>query len=343
MAGGSTSQRRRSQRYSGIVLDGRYRIEGPLAAGGMGAVLRATQITLGRPAAVKIIRPKHLHDQEVVRRFWIEARTTASLRHPNIIDVWDFGSTTRGDLYLVMELIEGRSLKALLDEGGAMAPGRAIAIAAQVLEALQYAHAHGVVHRDLKPSNVLLSGEGHVTLVDFGIAKVVDHVESTRTGTFIGSPRYASPEQLLHGEATPCSDVYGVGILLYEMLSGHSLFDETTPAGWAVAHIKERPRRPTADGVPLDGPLVQIVGQCLEKDPELRPGSAQALRTLLLGLDPDLCVWHRRAAGRPPPRDESGQLFLKAGTVDPAESHQFRRDHQPSALSRALSWLAARV
>ncbi len=274
---------------AGEEFEGRYRIERVLGEGGFGVVFEATQLSIGRLVALKILHRRLSSNLQVVARFQREARTVAALEHPNIIGVHDFGSTDQGEMYLVMDYVEGEELKEVLDRERTLDLHRLLAIAAQTLDALADAHAAGIIHRDLKPENIRLTqkerrGE-QVRLLDFGIAKVIGGDGSnpaiTATGATLGSPHYMSPEQCKAQPLTGASDIYSLGCILYECLTGRPLFVKASATEYLVAHVQERPEPPTRDGQPVGGPIVDFIQHCLAKPPAARPTDAlAALRTV---------------------------------------------------------------
>src|SRR5438128_1366245 len=264
---------------AGQVLDGKYRLDALLAEGGMGAVYRATHVMLGKTIAIKLIRSAIGSSPEIVRRFQREARAATALNHPNIVSVYDLGQTPDGTLYIAMEYIEGPSLRAVIQAGRALAPLRTVAILRQVASALATAHKHNIIHRDLKPHNIMLAtgidGSEQAKLVDFGIAKTFDEsTQLTSLGSALGTPHYMSPEQIEGGAVDARSDLYALGIILYEMLVGEVPFaDQSTPAV-LIKQLKERPARPSLKNATVPAALEAISLRCLEKDPEQRFQSA---------------------------------------------------------------------
>ncbi len=273
----------------GEEFEGRYRIERVLGEGGFGVVFEATQLSIGRPVALKVLHRRLSSNLQVVARFQREARTVAALEHPNIIGVHDFGSTDDGEMYLVMDFVEGEELKHVLDRECTLDLARLLAIAAQTLDALADAHAAGIIHRDLKPENIRLTQKDRrgeqVRLLDFGIAKVLggddSHPSITVTGATLGSPRYMSPEQCKAQPLTGASDIYSLGCILYECLTGRPLFVRGAATEYLVAHVQERPEAPVRDGQRVGGPLVDFIATCVAKAPAARPADAlTALRTV---------------------------------------------------------------
>ena len=271
---------------AGQVLDGKYRLDALLAEGGMGAVYRATHVMLGKSVAIKLIRSAIVASPEIVRRFQREARAATALNHPNIVSVYDLGQTPDGTLYIAMEYIDGPSLKTLIQSGRAIPAARTIAILRQVASALATAHRHNIVHRDLKPHNIMLAagpdGAEVAKLVDFGIAKTFDEsTQLTSAGGALGTPYYMSPEQIEGRTVDARCDIYALGIILYEMLVGEVPFaDQSTPAV-LVKQLKERPIRPSLKNAAVPPALEAIALRCLEKDPEQRFQTADAVAAAL--------------------------------------------------------------
>ena len=271
----------------GRVIDERYRVDSLLGRGGMGAVYRAHHLSMGKPVAVKVVRPELGGTVDAARRFHREARAASLLSHPHTIRVFDFGQMPDRTLYMVMELLDGRSLARLIAEGP-VAWQRAARIAGEVAQSLIEAHAHGLVHRDLKPENiVLIDTAGHadfVKVLDFGIAKVLtgsSGVSSvTESGAVVGTPYYMAPEQASAPQGiTNAVDVYALGVILYEMLTGHLPFMGDTPMEVLMAHVtRPAPDLPPDVGVPAA--LRGLLGRMLSKEPPSRPSAAEVLAAL---------------------------------------------------------------
>ncbi len=280
------------ERLCGQTLAGKYRIEGFLSQGGMGAVYRATHLMLGKPVALKLIRPEIVTSPEVVRRFQREARAASLLSHPNIVTIHDLGQAEDGTLYLAMELCAGMSLKELIVAEGPFRPRRAALLCHAIAGALALAHRQGIVHRDLKPQNVMVGrdGEGRESpkLLDFGIAKAVesDGATLTSTGMVLGTPRYMSPEQAKGLPVDGKSDLYSLGIIFYEMLCGRVPFDDPSVPSLLVKQMAEPPRPPRSL-CPEVPPLIElIVLRLLEKDPARRYRCAEDLCAALTAIEP---------------------------------------------------------
>lgn len=246
----------------------------------MAVVYKGLDETLQRPVAIKVLRPDYSCDTDFVRRFRREAQAAANLFHPNIVNVYDIGEE-RGMHYIVMEYVEGKTLKEVIREKGKLDPTEAARITLQICDALEKAHSSGIVHRDIKPHNILIDSSGRVKVTDFGIARAVSNSTLTKAGTMMGSAHYVSPEQAQGEPADERSDIYSLGITFYEMLTGKVPFDAEEPLGLALKHVEEEPAPPSEvdPGVPED--LDPIVMKCLEKDPRLRPQSARELANVL--------------------------------------------------------------
>jgi serine/threonine protein kinase len=276
----------------GTVLDD-YRIERRLAAGGFGAIYRATHVVSGQPVALKVLHTRLASERDVVARFRREAQALSALKSPHTITAYEFGETPEGMMYIVMELLEGESLYERFRASGALPWRRVVAITRQVCSALAEAHAFGIVHRDLKPRNIHLERVGadpdFVKVLDFGIAKILhgsalDDVDITRTGQMIGSFDYMAPEQMFGGAVSPRSDIYTLGVVMYEMISGDKPFgDPESPA--AMLHAIAT-RTPVALSTITDAPpaLDAIVTRCLARETAHRYASVEELDADLAGV-----------------------------------------------------------
>jgi tRNA A-37 threonylcarbamoyl transferase component Bud32 len=269
------------------VIAGRFRVECELGRGGMGTVYRASHLGLERIVAVKVLKPEFCADREVAERFMREARTMARLRHPRAAMIFDAGHLADGRPFIVMEYVEGSTLAETLARDGQFAPERAVCVAAEICDVLAEAHALGIVHRDLKPSNIMLNGRG-VCVLDFGIAKVLQtSTEVTRThattetGLVIGTPRYMSPEQCLGHPVGPASDLYSVGVLLYEMLTGRPPFVDQLSSAVLVKQATAAPPPISALRPECPPKLAAAVHSLLSKNPAQRLASAVEVRRLL--------------------------------------------------------------
>lgn len=254
----------------GVLLAGRYRLEGPVAAGGVGEVWRAADQVLARPVAVKVLRASYAGDPQTRARFRQEARNAGCLSHPGIAQVYDYGEAgPPGAPYLVMELVEGRSLAEVL-AAGPVGPAWVMDLIAQVAAGLDAIHAAGMVHRDIKPGNLLLRPDGQVKITDFGIAHVAWSVPVTGSDTLIGTPAYLAPERAAGGSTIPASDLYSLGVVGYECLAGAPPF-HGPPAEVAAAH-RNRPLPPLPPEVPAAASA--LIGELTAKDPGARPSPA---------------------------------------------------------------------
>ncbi len=264
----------------GVVLDRRYRIESRIARGGMSTVYRATDLRLDRPVAVKIMDPQFAADPQFLARFEFEARAVARLNHPGLVAVYDQGQD--GDhVFLVMELVEGGTLRELLRERGPMPPHAAAAVAAPVLGALAVAHRAGLVHRDVKPENVLISEAGEVKIADFGLVRAVAAATTTSRSVILGTAAYLSPEQVTTGSADARSDVYSAGVLVFEMLTGRTPFTGDTSLSVAYQRVEKDVPDPGSwiDGVPEE--FDELVRRATEREPGERFDDAEAMARAL--------------------------------------------------------------
>ncbi|MFN7210643.1 MAG: serine/threonine-protein kinase, partial [Aggregatilineales bacterium] len=285
---------------SGQTL-GKYQILERLGRGGMATVYRAYQLGMDRIVAVKVLHPQYTDDPSFVERFKREARSVGALRHPNIVQVIDF-DVQDGEYYMVMEYIETESLKDHLQKRGALPVGEALSIARKLADALAYAHMHGMLHRDVKPANVLMGKNDEPILTDFGIAKLIDSTGLTASGAAVGTPAYMSPEAGRGDPVDERTDVYSLGVMLYEMLSGQLPFDADTPYAVILKHINEPPPplRPRAPYLPES--VERIVIKALEKDKARRYQSAAELRDALLKAEQELHKAEETLDLKPTPR-----------------------------------------
>ncbi len=270
----------------GTVIDDRYQLESILGDGGMGIVYAGRHIELNRPLAVKVLRREIALSKSSLRRFEREAQAATALNHHHIITTLDFGRLPDGAPYMVMERLDGAPLDQVSYEEGAMKPARAVKIARQLCEALAAAHATGIIHRDLKPENIQLvqSAQGDfVKVLDFGIAKVSGVTQLTATGHIIGTPRYMSPEQCRGDEVDPRADIYSVGIILYELVTGRLPFDGDL--GTVIRHQLSSDPVPPSHFVSIPAELEEVILRCMAKDPAKRFESAEALDAALARVE----------------------------------------------------------
>jgi eukaryotic-like serine/threonine-protein kinase len=256
------------------VLSGRYELGSRLGKGGMASVFRGTDRLLGRTVAVKVLAPQFAEDRKFVERFRREAQAAAGLNHPNVVSVFDTGSAD-GVHYIVMEFVEGRTLADIIHEEGALPPRRAAEIAVAVCRALSSAHEKGMVHRDVKPGNVLITPDGGVKVADFGIARVAVGEPLTVTGSVMGTASYLSPEQAKGEKVDARSDIYSLGCVLYEMLTGRTPFEADSPVSIAYKHVEEQPTAPSTVNPAVPRELGAVVMKALAKDPADRQHGAE--------------------------------------------------------------------
>lgn len=312
----------------GHTLDEKYLLEETLGIGGMGTVYRAKHLLIDKAVAVKVLNQRFFEDEAAQLRFRREAKAAGRLQHQNAVTVTDFGQTHDGYVYIVMELLVGRTLRDVLAKEAPLDAARAVSIMLQATEAVAAAHEAGIIHRDLKPANIFIVQRAEfpslVKVLDFGIAKIaadsLDEEDPTLTiiGAMIGTPRYMSPEQCDGAELTPAADVYSLGVILYEMLTGMVPFSGSTPLAIALKHASEEPTPPRAIVASVPPDLERVVLHALQKRPEDRPANAAEFRRELyetaerLGLEhaaitsgPDLAALRNIGTESP-----SGRLII---------------------------------
>lgn len=288
--------------YIGKTVASKYRVEQMIGEGGMGKVYKATQLALDKPVVLKVLRQALLSDERTVARFQREAKAASRLNHPNSISVLDFGQSDDGALFIAMEYVQGKDLHQILSREWPLPESRVIRVMSQVLSALADAHSAGVIHRDLKPENIMVEqrrGEADfVKVLDFGIAKIVDGSADdgpalTRAGFVCGTPEYMSPEQARGAQLDHRSDLYAVGVIIYQLCAGLLPFDSDSAVGFATKHLTEVPpppskRRPDAKISPA---MERLIMKALAKNPDDRPQTAEQFRAELLAIEKE-----RRAA-----------------------------------------------
>lgn len=267
-------------KYIGKTLDDRYDIKEIIGVGGMANVYKATDVREGRTVAVKILREEHLQDEEVLRRFRNESKAIAVLNHPNIIKVYDM-SFTGSDQYIVMELVDGITLKEYIEQQKRLRWKEAVHFTVQILRALQHAHDKGIVHRDIKPQNIMLLSDGTIKVADFGIARFSRASQQTVTDKAIGSVHYISPEQAKGEPTDQKSDLYSLGVMLYEMTTGTLPFDAESPVTIALKQIQAQPKLPRELNPEIPEGLQDIIVRAMQKDPSRRyQTAAEMLRDI---------------------------------------------------------------
>jgi serine/threonine protein kinase len=322
----------------GKVVHERFRIIAPIARGGMGAVYKAEQAPLGRLVALKVLSPKHEEDQdpEFRKRFFLEAATVAKLTHPNTVTVFDYGQS-EGIYFIVMELLEGETLKKVMKDEGPFPAERAMHVTKQICRSLREAHRLGIIHRDMKPGNVMLLSQGdekdYVKVLDFGLVKDIESGEEedlTQAGVFMGSPKYMSPEQIQGERVDGRSDIYSIGILLYEMLAGHPPFQREKQVQILMDHINTPvPLLVAPEGAPpIPDEVAQIVYKCLQKKREDRFADMDQVLMALKNVAGELSM-HLPASG-----ELSGEHHL--GRTPISGVHQLGGDPMRTTSSGAI-------
>lgn len=265
------------------ILNERYKIFKELGKGGMAIVYEAQDLLLDRKVALKMLRPEYVNDKDFVRRFRHEAKAVARLSHPNVVNIFDIGQDGKYH-YLVMEDIEGRNLKDIIKEKGRLPISEALDISKQICSALVIAHKNNIIHCDIKPHNILITPDQQVKVTDFGIARAVTSSTMTITDTIVGSAHYFSPEQARGGEIKTRSDLYSLGIVLYEMLTGEVPFKGDSPISVALKHIQETPKKPSLINPELTPVVERLVMKAIAKDPEERFRNAGEMRENILQI-----------------------------------------------------------
>ena len=268
----------------GKYIANRYEILEKVGNGGMATVYRAKDMILNRNVAVKVLKEEFTTDEEFIRRFNVEAQSAAALTHPNIVSIYDVGNENN-IYYIVMELIQGKTLKQIIIKDGKLPWKWSVNIAIQIAQALEAAHKNNIIHRDIKPHNIIITEEGTAKVTDFGIAKAVSNSTITAFGTTIGSVHYFSPEHARGGYTDAKSDIYSLGVVMYEMLTGRVPFDADTPVSIALKHMQEKPVEPRTLNEKIPPAINSIIMKAMEKEPSLRYQSAtEMLKDLKLAL-----------------------------------------------------------
>ncbi len=318
------------------IVDDRYDVGRGLGSGGMGEVFLARDRVLGRDVALKVLRRQYAGDSEFAERFKREARSAASLSHPNIVQVYDRGETEDGASYIAMEYVPGGTLKEKISREGPLAAPEAAALGAQVAEALGAAHDRGMVHRDIKPQNVLLTARGAAKVADFGIARAGSSVTISKTGSVMGTAGYMSPEQALGEPATPKSDLYSLGVVLYEALTGELPYTADNPIAVSMKHVTEPLRPPREIDPTIPEGMNALATKLMAKDPEDRYASADE-------LSDDL--WRVTRGRRPAAVGEGWGTHAQPTKVAPSNLTNEMPPVRPAPLRRrrGLPWLLIAV
>jgi beta-lactam-binding protein with PASTA domain/predicted Ser/Thr protein kinase len=319
--------------HQGTVVDERYTLDRRIGSGGMADVWLADDTELDRKVAIKILHDKYAQDAEFVQRFQREAQAAAGLQHPNVVGVFDRGAFD-GTYFIAMEYVDGPSLKDLVK--GGMEPKDAIDFTRQILNAARFAHRKGIVHRDLKPQNVLIDDEGRARVADFGIARAGENSDITATGSVMGTAQYISPEQAQGKETTPRSDIYSIGVVLYEMLTGRVPFEGDSAVAVALKQVSEAPRRPSAINPNVPPALDAVVMRALAKDPDARFKDADAFLKALDAAE--------KAPDKPRPQDTAafaavtpeGEADIPGEQAPYVEEEEWERQRR----RRRLRWVA---
>jgi serine/threonine protein kinase, bacterial len=319
----------------GALLDGRYRVAGKIATGGTSTVYRGLDTRLDRPVACKVMDSRYAGDQQFLRRFEMEARAVARLKDPGLVAVYDQGVDGRYP-FLVMELVEGGTLRELLAERGPMPPHAVAAVLRPVLGGLAAAHRAGLVHRDVKPENVLISDEGEVKIVDFGLVRAVAEAGITSTSVILGTAAYLSPEQVRDGDASPRSDVYAAGIVAYELLTGHTPFTGDTSLSVAYQRLDTDVPAPSSviNGVPAQ--FDELIERATALDPADRYADAHDMGAAL-----DAIANQLRLPGFRVPSPRNSALHRSAAAHHTTDQHRTADHRRTTDRHRAAEQLGS--
>ena len=309
--------------YLGTVIEGRYLVDSVLGEGGMGIVYAGRHRTLAKRVAIKVLKRELADDRDMLERFFNEARAASSIGSPHIADVADFGMLPDGTAYFVMEYLDGVSLGGLLDQLRMIPTPRLLKIARQMAVGLSAAHAAGIVHRDLKPDNVMLVSRGiendFVKILDFGIAKSMHDSRLTGQGELFGTPQYMAPERIKNAEAGPAADLYALGVVFYELLTGELPFDAADIATFFVKHLRDVPPPPSSRNPEVPPELDALVATMLAKEPEGRPVDAHRVQTTALEILTALSL------DAPPTPETLSESSAQRFTLEPASDHDVWR------------------
>ncbi|GER87357.1 hypothetical protein KDW_15190 [Dictyobacter vulcani] len=318
------------------VLGERYQLQDPIGRGGMATIYRGHDMRMDRTVAIKVLREVYSTDPKFVTRFQREAKAASALQHPNIVQVYDYGQSD-GNYFIVMELVEGTDLRRYLRSRGVLAMDRAVIIAHDVALGLGAAHRRSIVHRDVKPQNILVGRDGSIKLTDFGIASVYKDINAERlttTGMTLGTVQYYAPEQAQGEIVSPAADVYALGIVMYEMVTGRTPFDGDTPVAVAMQHIQDSPIPPSQLNPNIPPALEEIILRCLEKIPEMRfrDGNTLARALELLGEEnsPTVQSPNSLPGNGSGPHGGSGASFRQAGGFNSGAGQAARQNSSPN-------------
>ncbi|TMK78566.1 MAG: Stk1 family PASTA domain-containing Ser/Thr kinase, partial [Actinobacteria bacterium] len=318
------------------VLSDRYELRDQLGAGGMAEVFLGKDRVLGRTVAVKTLLAQYGGDPHFIERFRLEAQHAAALNHPNIVSVYDTGSDD-GTHYIVMEYVEGKTLRDIIREEGPLLPERVAEIGADVCAGLAFAHSHGIVHRDIKPANIMVTTAGGVKVADFGIARAVSGDTVTQTAMVLGTAQYFSPEQAQSAPVDARSDIYSLGVVLYEMLTRQVPFTGSSPVAIAYKHVKEAPVLPSRLNPDVPPALEAIVMKAMAKNPDNRYQSAQEMREDLMRA-----LHGRPVQATPVLSDQTGMISpLSDETVvlERGGRTVVRQEYAPERRRRRTGWI----